>query len=135
MKYQQSCLLNTNIFLYIVRTYVICYVFFLESSESEVQSIFFGTNSHRFISFYVYIKYAYHILDVLPYVKKNLPSLPEHRRSPTVFGWVRVAYSLVVYIVSCVLLFVFFIYSHGVVNLFSFYEFDCPSGIFRPFCQ
>ena len=51
------------------------------------------------------------------------------------FGGVRVAYSLVFYVVSCVILFVclsFFIFSHGVVSLFSIYEFDCPSGIFRP---
>ena len=26
----------------------------------------------------------------------------------------------------------FFIFSHGVVSLFSIYEFDCPSDIFRP---
>ena len=49
---------------------------------------------------------------------------------------VRVAYSLVFYVVSCVLLFVclffFLIFSHGVVSLFSNYEFGCPSGIFRP---
>ena len=31
-----------------------------------------------------------------------------------------------------VCLFVLFICSHGVVSLFSIYEFDCPSGIFRP---
>ena len=28
-------------------------------------------------------------------------------------------------------LFVFFIFSYGVVNLFSIYKFDCPSGTFR----
>ena len=28
--------------------------------------------------------------------------------------------------------FVLFIFSHGVVSLLSIYEFDCPSGIFRP---
>ena len=42
--------------------------------------------------------------------------------------------SLVFYVVSCVLLFVcltFSFFSHGVVSLFSSYEFDCPSGIFR----
>ena len=33
-------------------------------------------------------------------------------------------------IVVC--LFVFFIFSHGVVSLFSIYQFDCTSGIFRP---
>ena len=33
---------------------------------------------------------------------------------------------------SIVCLFVFFICRHGVVSLFSIYEFDCPSGTFRP---
>ena len=33
---------------------------------------------------------------------------------------------------TTVCLFVFFIFCHGVVSLFSIYEFDCPSGIFRP---
>ena len=33
---------------------------------------------------------------------------------------------------TIVCLFVFFIFSHGVVSLFSIYEFDCPYGIFRP---
>ena len=33
---------------------------------------------------------------------------------------------------TIVCLFVFFIFSHGVVSLFSIYEFDCHSGIFRP---
>ena len=45
-----------------------------------------------------------------------------------VFGVVHVAYSLVFYVVSCVLLVVFFFFNHGVVSLFSIYE----SGIFRP---
>ena len=30
-----------------------------------------------------------------------------------------------------VCIFVFFIFSHDIVSLFSIYEFDCPSGIFR----
>ena len=61
-------------------------------------------------------------------------SLPEHPRLPLVFGGVRVVYSLVFYVVSCniVCLFVFFIFRHGVVSLFSIYEFDCLFGIFRP---
>ena len=29
-------------------------------------------------------------------------------------------------------LFAFFFFSHGIVSLFSIYEFECPSGIFRP---
>ena len=33
---------------------------------------------------------------------------------------------------TIVCLFVLFIFSHGVVSLFSIYEFDCPSDIFRP---
>ena len=32
---------------------------------------------------------------------------------------------------TIVCLFVFFIFSHGVVSLFSINDFDCPSGIFR----
>ena len=35
------------------------------------------------------------------------------------FGGYRVAYSFVFYVVSCVLLFVFFIFSHGIVSFFS----------------
>ena len=60
--------------------------------------------------------------------------LPDHLISPLVFGGVCVAYSLFLCCVMCaiVCLFVFFIFSHGVVSLFSIYEFDCPSGIFRP---
>ena len=75
------------------------------------------------------------ILRKLPHVEQDLHTLPEYLRSPLVFGGVRVVYSLVFYVVSCVLLFVclsFFILSHGVVSLFSIYEFDCSSGIFRP---
>ena len=34
---------------------------------------------------------------------------------------------------TIVCLFVFFIFSHGVVSLLSIYEFDCPSGMFRPY--
>ena len=74
----------------------------------------------------------------VPNVKQDLLTLMEHLRSPPVFGGVCVAYSLVLYVVSCVLLtilFVFFIFSHGVVSLFSIYEFDCPSGIFHPSFQ
>ena len=33
---------------------------------------------------------------------------------------------------TIVCLFVILIFSHGVVSLFSIYEFDCLSGIFRP---
>ena len=34
---------------------------------------------------------------------------------------------------TIVFCFVFFISSHVVVSLFSLYEFDCPSGVFRHF--
>ena len=44
---------------------------------------------------------------------------------------------LVLWVQCCVLciiicLFVFLFFSHGIVSLFSIYEFDCPSGIFHP---
>ena len=41
----------------------------------------------------------------MPHVEQDLLTLPEHLRSPLVFGGVRVVYSLVFYVVSCVLLF------------------------------
>ena len=71
------------------------------------------------------------------HAEQFLLTLPEHLRSTQVLGGVRVVYSLVLYVVSCVLLFVWlsvclFIFSHVAVNLFSIYDFDCPSGIFRP---
>ena len=71
----------------------------------------------------------------VPHVEQDLLTLPEHLRSPLVFGGVRVAYSLVFYVVSCVLLFVCLSLSFSflfIVSLFSIYEFDCLSGIFRP---
>ena len=40
----------------------------------------------------------------MPHVEQDLLTLPEHLRSPLVFGGVRVVYSLVFYVVSCVLL-------------------------------
>ena len=52
-----------------------------------------------------------------------------------VFGGVRVATSLVFYVVSCVLLFVctfFCILAMALSVLFSIYEFYYPYGIFRP---
>ena len=67
-----------------------------------------------------------------PHVEQDMLTLSEYLRTPLVFCGVRGAYSLIFYVVSCVLLFVFFIFSHGVVSLFSIYEFDCPSGIFCP---
>ena len=64
-------------------------------------------------------------------------SLPEHQRSPQVFGGVRVAQSLVFYVVSFVLLIVclsvsFLVMALSVYFRFSIYEFDCSSGIFCP---
>ena len=41
----------------------------------------------------------------MPHVEQDLLTLLEHLISPLVFGVVRVAYSLVFYVVSCVLLF------------------------------
>ena len=41
----------------------------------------------------------------MPHVEQDLLTLPEHLRSPLVFGGVRVVYSSVFYVVSCVLLF------------------------------
>ena len=66
--------------------------------------------------------------------KQDLITLPEHLRSPKVFGGGRVAYSLVLYVVSCVLLFVCLSFSFLGMALsvyFSIYEFDCPSCTFR----
>ena len=56
-----------------------------------------------------------------------------HEITPS-FWWG--TYCFVLSFLCCVMctticLFVFIIFSHGVVSLFSIYEFDCPSGIFR----
>ena len=66
---------------------------------------------------------------------QDLFTLPEHLRSPLVFWWGScfLFFSFlccVMYTIVC--LFVLFIFNHDVVSLFSIYEFDCPSGIFRP---
>ena len=59
-------------------------------------------------------------------------TLLEHLRFPQGFGEVRVAYSIVFYVVCTIIcLFVFYFLSLGVVSLFSIYEFECPFGIFR----
>ena len=70
----------------------------------------------------------------MPHLEQDLLTLPEQMTSPQVFGGVRVAKSLVIYVVSSLYFFsvCLFIFSHGVVSLFSSYEFDSPSGIFRP---
>ena len=44
-------------------------------------------------------------------MEQDLLTLPEHLRSPLVFGWVRVAYFLVFFVVLCELLFVFMSFS------------------------
>ena len=73
-------------------------------------------------------------INILVMMEQDLLNLSEHLRLPLFFDGVRVAYSLVFYVVMCtfVCLLVFMIFSHGVVILFSIYEFDCPSGIVRP---
>ena len=54
-----------------------------------------------------------------------------HEITPS-FGGVRVVYSLVFYVGSCVLLFVFFIFSHGVVSYFRFMSLTVPLVSFVP---
>ena len=73
----------------------------------------------------------------VPHVEQDLLSLSEHVRSLQVFGGVRVAFSFLSYIVYWVVFivclpvcFCFVFFCHGVVSLFSIYEFYCPSGIF-----
>ena len=67
----------------------------------------------------------------MSHVEQDLLTLPEHLISPPIFGGVRVVYSLVVYVVSCVLLFVCLAFLFLAMVL-SVCEFDCPSSIFRP---
>ena len=70
----------------------------------------------------------------MPHVELDLLTLPEHLRLLS-FCWdsCYLFFSfLCCFMCSIVYLFVFFIFSHGVVSLFSIYEFDCPSGIFPP---
>ena len=60
----------------------------------------------------------------VPHVEKDLPTLPDPLRSPQFFGGVRVAQSLVFYVVFYALVFVhwsFPIFSHSVVGLFSIF--------------
>ena len=63
----------------------------------------------------------------VPHVEHDLHTCLDQQRSPQVFCWVRVAKCFVYYSLSVCLFF-----SHGIVSLFSIYEFDCTSGIFRP---
>ena len=59
-------------------------------------------------------------------------TLPEHLRSTPVFGWVRVAQSLVFYVMSTIIcLFLFYFQPWRCQFFFSINEFDCLSGIFR----
>ena len=61
----------------------------------------------------------------------TLLTLPEHFRSPSVFGGGLVLSFLccVLCAITCLIVFLFF--NHGVVSLFSIYEFERPSDIFR----
>ena len=59
----------------------------------------------------------------MPHVEHDLLILPEHLRSPLVFGGVRVVYSLGLFVVSYVLLFVCLSFSFLAMALFSIYEF------------
>ena len=71
-------------------------------------------------------------------MEQDLLTLPEHLRSPLVFGGVRVAYSLVFYVVSCVLLFVcvsFFIFSQALSVYFRFMSLTVPLVSFVPLLQ
>ena len=71
----------------------------------------------------------------MPHVEQDLLSLPEYLRSTLVFGGVRVANSLVFYVVSCVLLFVclsFFIFSQALSVYFRFMSLTFPLGSFVP---
>ena len=65
----------------------------------------------------------------MPHVEQDLLTLPENLRSPLDFGGVRVFSFLCCVMCTIVFLFVFFIFSHGFVSLFSIYEFDRPYGI------
>ena len=62
-----------------------------------------------------------------------LLTLPEHLRSPLVFGGVRVVYSLVFYVVSCVLLFVCLSFSFVALSVsFRFTSLTVPLVSFVP---
>ena len=56
-------------------------------------------------------------------MEQDLLTLPEHLRSPQVFGGVRFAYSLVFYVVSCVLLFVCLSFSFLAMVLSVYFRF------------
>ena len=71
----------------------------------------------------------------MPDVEQDLLTLPEHLRSPLVFGGVRVVCSLVLYVVSCVLL--FFCLSFSFLNMglsvcFRFMSLTVPLVSFVP---
>ena len=59
----------------------------------------------------------------VPHVEQDLLTLPEHLISPLVFGGVRVVYSLVFYVVSCVLLFVCLSFSFLAMALSVYFRF------------
>jgi hypothetical protein len=71
----------------------------------------------------------------VPLMLQEMPTLPEHLISPSVFSWVRVSRSLVLYVcfVDRCLSFCTFSFGHCVVCYFSIYVSDCPFGIFKLF--
>ena len=71
----------------------------------------------------------------VPHVEQDLLTLPEHLRSPLVFGGFRVVYSLVFYVVSCVLLFVclsFLFLAMALSVYFRFMSLTIPLESFAP---
>ena len=72
---------------------------------------------------------------LMPHVEQDLLTLPEHLRSPLVFWGVRVVYSLVFYVVSCVLFFVCLFFSFLAMTLsvcFRFMSLTVPLVSFVP---
>ena len=74
----------------------------------------------------------------VPHVEQDLLTLPEYLRSSLVFGGIRVAYSLVFYVVSCVLLFFCLSFSFLAMALsvyFRFMSLTAPLVSFAPLLQ
>ena len=59
----------------------------------------------------------------VPHLEQDLHTVPEHLRSPLVFGGVRVVYSLVFYIMSCGLLFLCLFFSFLAIALSVYFRF------------
>ena len=72
----------------------------------------------------------------MPHVEQDLLTLPDYLKITPNFGGIRVFYSLVFCVVSCVLLFVCLSFSFLAMALsvyVSIYEFDCPDhGLAAP---